>query len=286
MRCCIRCAKSAPVGKSMSSSSGRQSCATMSHNMSCCERWSTITSYIAGPSLSSRSASRVRSRRIRRAQLFPAARSSTVASKPSWRRHPGTPTLRTDGVPSASVASTTKAACPPRIVAPIVSDQSRAKESRTDGRPSSHAACPSASALLRTSSGTSSGTWLVYPQLGSAAVWGRLLDAHGAVIMRVEYDPHEQAIVASVRLRARDQDRCGVCQIRCPRYDPGRGPRRWRTSDLGTTRAFLQAHTPGSAARNTGWWSSRCPGPATTPDTPARSMTPLPGWPPPPPRPE
>ena len=80
--------------------------------MSCCERGSKITSYIVGPSLSSRSADRMRSRRIRRAQLFPAARSSTVASKPSWRRYPGTPILRTDGAPSASVASTTKAACP------------------------------------------------------------------------------------------------------------------------------------------------------------------------------
>jgi hypothetical protein len=95
------------------------------------------------------------------------------------RRYPGTATLRTDGVPSASVASTTRAACPPRIVAPIVSDQSRAKDSRTDGRPSSHAACPSASAWLRTSSGTSSVIRFVVPLRLARANARTTVSSHG-----------------------------------------------------------------------------------------------------------
>jgi transposase len=67
-----------------------------------------------------------------------------------------------------------------------------------------------------------------------------LLAAHGAVVQRVEFDHDEQVVVATVRVRRRDQDRCGICRRRCPRYDQGRGPRRWRTLDVGTIQAFLQ----------------------------------------------
>lgn len=75
-------------------------------------------------------------------------------------------------------------------------------------------------------------------------VWGRLLGAHGAIVEGVEFDPAEQAVVASVRPYRRDRDRCGVCRRRCPRYDQGRGVRRWRALDVGTTRAFVQARAP------------------------------------------
>jgi hypothetical protein len=41
------------------------------------------------------------------------------------------------------------AAWPPRSVSPMVSDQSLARDSTTDGSSSSHAASPSATTLLR-----------------------------------------------------------------------------------------------------------------------------------------
>jgi len=75
-------------------------------------------------------------------------------------------------------------------------------------------------------------------------IWGRLLGVHPAVVQAVSFDQTEQAMVVSVRVRSRDRHRCGVCSRRCPRYDAGRGPRRWRALDLGTVRAFVQADAP------------------------------------------
>ncbi|EQD83422.1 transposase ISL3 [Saccharopolyspora erythraea D] len=67
---------------------------------------------------------------------------------------------------------------------------------------------------------------------------------HAAVVETVGFDEAEQVVVVGVRVRRRDRDRCGVCSRRCPRYDAGRGRRRWRALDLGTVRAFVEADAP------------------------------------------
>jgi transposase len=51
-------------------------------------------------------------------------------------------------------------------------------------------------------------------------------------------------LVIEVRPMARRRDRCGRCRRRCARYDAGRGRRRWRTLDHGTTMTFLEADAP------------------------------------------
>jgi len=61
----------------------------------------------------------------------------------------------------------------------------------------------------------------------------------------------------------RRQQRCGVRQRRCPRYDQGDGIRRWRLLDLGAVPPTLRRRRPGSAARGTAWWWPPCPGPGT-----------------------
>lgn len=62
-----------------------------------------------------------------------------------------------------------------------------------------------------------------------------------AVIEGVDFDDGEQALVVSVRPRARDRGRCGRCGRRCGGYDRGRGRRRWRALDMGTCRVFVEA---------------------------------------------
>lgn len=47
-------------------------------------------------------------------------------------------------------------------------------------------------------------------------------------------------IVIRVRPYARERHRCSVCRATCPRYDRGfRGPRRWRSLDVGLTRCWI-----------------------------------------------
>lgn len=75
-------------------------------------------------------------------------------------------------------------------------------------------------------------------------VWARLLGATGATVLSVDWDEDRGALVAQVKRRARGRRRCGECHLRCGRYDAGEGRRLWRTLDLGTTIAYLEAEAP------------------------------------------
>jgi transposase len=76
-------------------------------------------------------------------------------------------------------------------------------------------------------------------------VWKRLLgvDDH-TVIEGLEWDDDADALIAHVRLRRPTKRRCGRCHQPVLGYDQGQGRRRWRTLDLGTTRALLEADAP------------------------------------------
>ncbi len=74
-------------------------------------------------------------------------------------------------------------------------------------------------------------------------VWARLLGLVRAVVEDVWIDD-DGAVIVAARPTARERGRCGICRRRCPGYDWGEGRRRWRTLDLGTTKAFVDAEAP------------------------------------------
>jgi transposase len=76
------------------------------------------------------------------------------------------------------------------------------------------------------------------------SLWRALLGVEKMVIERVEFDEDAELLVAHVRPTGRARSRCGVCGRRRPGYDPGEGRRRWRSLDLGTMRAVLEADAP------------------------------------------
>ncbi len=78
----------------------------------------------------------------------------------------------------------------------------------------------------------------------NATVWRALLGVEKAVVEDVEFDEGEQVLVAHVRPYRRRAGRCGRCGRRSPWYDHGEGRRRWRTLDLGTVQAYLEADAP------------------------------------------
>ena len=53
-----------------------------------------------------------------------------------------------------------------------------------------------------------------------------------------------EVFVFSVRPKAPQAGRCSQCCRRCPGYDAGDGVRRWRTLNVGTTKAYLRAAAP------------------------------------------
>jgi transposase len=77
-------------------------------------------------------------------------------------------------------------------------------------------------------------------------VWKALLGLRRTVIEQVDFDDsgEREALVVSVRPRAREVDRCPYCRRHCPGYDQGEGRRRWRALDLGTALCFLEADAP------------------------------------------
>jgi transposase len=82
-------------------------------------------------------------------------------------------------------------------------------------------------------------------------VWARLLGIERAVVEDVRIDDDGRLIV-SVRPKARELDRCGICRRRCPGFDLGEGRRRWRTLDVGTTFAYFESDAPRVACREHG----------------------------------
>ena len=84
------------------------------------------------------------------------------------------------------------------------------------------------------------------------SVWLRACGLTSTVIERVDFDDASGAVVVSVRPMSRARIRCGRCGRRSARYDSGRGRRRWRALDLGTTRVFLEADAPRVRCRSHG----------------------------------
>ena len=76
-------------------------------------------------------------------------------------------------------------------------------------------------------------------------VWKRLLGVDDrTVIEGLEWDHDADAPVAHMRPRRPTRRSCGRCGRPAAGYDRGHGRRRWRTLDLGTTQALLEADAP------------------------------------------
>src|SRR5512132_2277260 len=79
-----------------------------------------------------------------------------------------------------------------------------------------------------------------------ARVFRRLLGVEHTVIESVDLveERGEEMVIAAVRPVRSRRSRCSRCNRRCRGYDAGDGRRRWRTLDLGVTKAFLEADAP------------------------------------------
>lgn len=89
----------------------------------------------------------------------------------------------------------------------------------------------------------------------SIRLWARVTGVgnKGVVVgVRHDCDAGEEVIVVSMRLHSRRRPRCGRCNKRAGLYDPGDGPRRWRSLDAGTTKVFIEAAAPRVNCRSHG----------------------------------
>lgn len=89
------------------------------------------------------------------------------------------------------------------------------------------------------------------------SVFARLMGLGRAVVGGVRVDA--EGLVVLARPRRREVSRCGVCGRRAPGYDRGQGRRRWRTLDLGSSRAFVEGAAPRVACREHGVVVGRVP---------------------------
>jgi transposase len=75
----------------------------------------------------------------------------------------------------------------------------------------------------------------------NSSVFQRGFGLARAVIEDIWFDDVAEVVVVSVRPVAKARNRCGRCGRPASRYDRGRGRRRWRALDLGTTQVFIEA---------------------------------------------
>ncbi|MGH8269256.1 MAG: ISL3 family transposase [Steroidobacteraceae bacterium] len=81
-------------------------------------------------------------------------------------------------------------------------------------------------------------------------VWKKLLGLDRAVIEDAFIE--QDALIVKVRPKARERSRCPHCRRRCPGYDQGDGPKRWRALDFATTLVYLEASAPRVACERHG----------------------------------
>ncbi len=70
----------------------------------------------------------------------------------------------------------------------------------------------------------------------------RALGVERAVVVGV--DSEGDVLVVRVRPWKKDEGRCCRCGKKCPHYDRGRGPRRWRCPDVGLCPTYIEAEAP------------------------------------------
>jgi transposase len=63
------------------------------------------------------------------------------------------------------------------------------------------------------------------------SVWLRILGVVDSVLEGLVEEP-DGSVVAHVRPKRRQQQRCAICGRRSPLYDQGEGRRRWRGLDV------------------------------------------------------
>jgi transposase len=92
-------------------------------------------------------------------------------------------------------------------------------------------------------------------------IWARLASVEGARVLdvRVEENGDGVEVVVAVSVFRHESSRCGECGKRCPGYDGGDGPRRWRSLDLGTVRVSVEADAPRVRCAEHGVIAARVP---------------------------
>ena len=102
---------------------------------------------------------------------------------------------------------------------------------------------------------------------------GRLIGVEEAVVEGFDIvdDQAKGRLVLTARVRPyrRSKPRCSRCGVRCPGYDQGGGPRRWRALDLGEIVVYLAATMFRVSVPSTVWswrkWGGRIPAPGSPP---------------------
>ena len=90
------------------------------------------------------------------------------------------------------------------------------------------------------------------------SVWLRILGVDDSVLEDL-VEEADGNVVAHVRPKRRQRQRCAICGRRSPLYDQGEGRRRWRGLDLGYTRFLVEAAAPRVSCREHGVVATQVP---------------------------
>ena len=83
------------------------------------------------------------------------------------------------------------------------------------------------------------GLWMQTKKLAQ-----HIIGAGCFVLKDVNIDAEMNEIIIAVRPTKKEQCRCGICHRKAAGYDSGRGKRRWRCGDIGSTKVYVEAEAP------------------------------------------
>ena len=78
----------------------------------------------------------------------------------------------------------------------------------------------------------------------SKAIIAAIAGTKDIVVKNIIYDKGSDTLTLEAKVPKREQCRCGICNEKAPYYDKGRGIRKWRANDVGSTKTFIRAEAP------------------------------------------
>lgn len=77
----------------------------------------------------------------------------------------------------------------------------------------------------------------------SKAIIAAIAGTKDIVVKNIIYDDGNDTLSLEAKVPRREQCRCGICNKKSKYYDKGRGIRKWRGNDVGTTKTYIQTES-------------------------------------------
>lgn len=81
------------------------------------------------------------------------------------------------------------------------------------------------------------------PHMKNKAIIAAIAGTKDIVVKNIVYGETNDTLILEAKVPKREQCKCGICNKKSKYYDKGRGIRKWRGNDVGSTKTYIQAES-------------------------------------------